>query len=478
MSAATLRPAVLSEAAQATRGSGIRLAAELGSRLLGLATSVLLAAGLGVEAFGVFAAVSGVAVVVAELGELGLQQTASRALVAGTFTLRAMARARVALSALLLAVTAAAPLLAPPSWSGPIAALILYYGLSGWSEFLGVALRARGRRVAEALVLLGLRACTLGAVALSVALGLSLTGLAWAHVAASLPPLAAAAALAWRAHRGPASTDVPAARGVRDVLRAALPLAVNGALALVALRIELLVVYWARGAWDAGLFGAAVKIVEALNGIPSAIAAGAMPGLTREALHRRRGGLVRRRTVAATMLLAVPAAAGLALLAPGVLRLLGADYAAAAPALRLLAPAVVALYANAVLLHALIAAGRAGWLPRLTAVRVGFAALVAVVAIPRWGVVGAAAGLLAAEALLLALSARACRLAAFSVPLWEPVAVAAAASLPMAAAVGAMDVGTVAAAGAGAAVYAATLALAWAAARRPLMRVVGAEEAA
>ena len=137
---------------------------------------MLLAAGLGVRAFGVFAAVSGVAVILSELGELGLQQTASRALVAGTYSLRAMVRARVALSALLLAVAALAPVVARSDWSDVLAPLILFFGLSGWSEFLGVALRARGHRVAEALVLLALRACTLATVAVAVTRHLSLAG--------------------------------------------------------------------------------------------------------------------------------------------------------------------------------------------------------------------------------------------------------------------------------------------------------------
>ena len=194
MIAAPLRTPALSEAALATRGSGIRLAAELGSRAFALATSVLLAAGLGVRAFGVFAAVSSVAVILAELGELGLQQTASRALVAGTFSLRAMVRARLALTVVLVAVAGLAPLLARPDWSGVLPPLILYFGLSGWSEFLGVALRARGQRIAEALVLLALRAATLVAVVAAVSAGVSLAGLAWAHVAASVAPLLAAAA--------------------------------------------------------------------------------------------------------------------------------------------------------------------------------------------------------------------------------------------------------------------------------------------
>ncbi len=486
MIAAPARTVPLSEAALATRGSGIRLAAELGSRGFALTTSVLLAAGLGVRSFGVFAAVSSVAVILAELGELGLQQTASRALVAGTFGLRAMVRARLVLSVALLAVAGLAPVLARADWRGVLPPLILYFGLSGWSEFLGVALRARGHRVAEALVLLALRAATLVAVVAAVSLGLSLAGLAWAHVAASVAPLLAAAALAWRAHRGPAAHDAPtppALHSVGEVLRASLPLAVNGALALVSLRIELLVIFWTRGPWEAGLFGAAVKIVESLNGVPSAVAAGAMPALTREAM----GGAhaqpeppreVRARTAATAALLAVPAAVGLALLAPGVLLVLGRDYVAAAPALRVLAFAVVALFMNVVLLHALIAAGRAAWLPRLTAARVVFAAVVAFIAIPRWGVVAAAAGVLASEVLLLLLSSRACRLAGFAVPLSAPLGVAVAATLPMAAAVAMLDAGAVPSALTGALVYAGTLAVAFSLVRGPLLRMLGAREAA
>jgi len=270
---------------------------------------------------------------------------------------------------------------------------------------------------------------------------------------------------------------MPAPHTVGEVLRGSLPLAVNGGLALVALRVELLVVFWARGSWEAGLFGAAVKIVEALNGVPSAIAAGAMPALTREAMQHG-SSAVRARTAATAALLAVPAAAGLALLAPGVLLVLGQDYVGAAPALRVLAFAVVALYMNVVLLHSLIAAGRAAWLPRLTAVRVVFAAAVAFVAIPRWGVVAAAAGVLAAEVLLLALAARACRLAGFAVPLAAPLGVALAATLPMVAAVALLDGGTILAAVIGALVYTGTLALAWTLMRQPLLRLLGTGAAA
>ena len=140
------------EANDATRGSAIKLAAEVVSRGLGLLTTVLVTRGLGVEGFGVFGGPFVAAVLVAELGELGLQATASRALVAGTVSLRSLARARLAL----LAVVGGLALVSVPV-SPVLSPLVLFFLLSGWGEFAGVALRCRGGRVQEALLLCVLR---------------------------------------------------------------------------------------------------------------------------------------------------------------------------------------------------------------------------------------------------------------------------------------------------------------------------------
>jgi O-antigen/teichoic acid export membrane protein len=478
------------EAADATRGSGVRLAAEVGGRALSVATSFLIAVGLGVEAFGVYAALTGVAVILAEAGELGIQGTAQRALVARTFRLRDLVRTKLALGLLLLLLAPAIPLalraalsvlapLLPAGTSFPAASssgllvvvFVFYFALSGWSELFGVALRARGRRGQEAGLILFLRACGLVAVAIALARASGLSGLAWAHVLSTVPPVLLGALLVLRAY-GDDATDAPA-HGVREVLKVSWPLAVNGGLALLSLRVELLVIFGLRGPREAGLFGAALKLVESLNAVPAAISGGAMPALTREAL--RGSGLVRARTAATVALLAVPGAAGLALLAPGVSALLGAAYADAAAPLRVLAPALVALFMNTVLLHALIAAGRAATLPKLTAVRVAAAAVLALALVPRFGVTGAAAGFLLSELLLGALAWRACAAAGFAVPLAAPRARALAVSLPMAAAVAFFGGGTVAAALVGALVYGATLALAWRVAPATFERYLHAE---
>jgi O-antigen/teichoic acid export membrane protein len=387
----------------------------------------------------------------AELGDMGLHVTASRALPAGALPLASLLRARLLLSGLVAIVTlgllGAWPALAP---------LFLYFALAGWSEFLGVALRSLGSRGGEALVILALRAGGLVLAALALGAGGGLRRVSWALAASPLPAVALGALLL-RGRRGPVAEGAP---GVASVLRGSFPLAVNGVLALASLRLEVLALAALRGAREAGLFAAAMKVVEALNMVPAAISAGAMPALAREGL--RGDGPVRARTAGSVALAAVPAGAGLLLVAPELaVGVFGASFAEAAAPLRVLAVAVVALFMNSVLLHALLAAGRAGWLPWLTGLRVALALAAALSLVPRFGVLGAAAGFVAAELLMLLLSARACAIARFPVPLLRPLLRACGASLPMAAAVALLGGGLAASVALGALVYAATLAAAW-----------------
>lgn len=477
----------MSEAREATRGSGIKLATEAVGRVLSVVATFLVAAGLGVEGFGVFSALSGVAVLAAELGDLGLQGLTAPALVSGRFRLEDLRRAKWALTALLAllavslhlaAATALPPLLAlvspaAPGGGGGAAAglllpLILYYGASGWIEWQGVALRALGRRGEEAAVLLLMRAATLVAVAAALARSPSVGGVAWAQAFSTVPAFVLGA---WRVRRL-APGAAPAAT-VRQALAAAWPLAVNGALALLSLRLELLLLFFWRGSREAGLFGAALKLVESLNAVPAAVVAGALPSLTREAAPAdRRPKAVRGRTAGTVALLATPAALGLALCSKGLVLVLGAAYAEAAVPLRVLAFSLLPLFMNTVLLSSLIAAGRADALPRLTGARVGAAAALALVLVPALGAPGAAAGFVAAELLLTALAARACGRARFAIPVIEPLAVAALVSIPMALAVAAAGPSLPACLGTGLLCYALTLGAAW---KRlpPLRRILG-----
>jgi O-antigen/teichoic acid export membrane protein len=469
--------ALRDEGREASLGSAVRLSAEAAARLLGVATTLFIARGLGPADFGLFAAFLGVAAIASEAGDLGLQTTASRALVAGTLPLRALVAAKLLLTALLwlaaLALSRVHPILAP---------LVLWVSLGRWSEFLGVALRARGWRSAEAAVLVCLRGAGLAAVLLAVPhgwtggasphswtvglQGLGIVVLSWRLALSSLAALALGVLLVARMPASPHSRMEGAGlqtrnstHGLGAALRASLPLGVNGVLALASLRVELLVLAFTRSDGEAGVFAAAFKVVEFLMLVPSAIAAGAMPALTREALRGESRAVLR--TAATVALLAVPAATGIALVAPGLVpRVFGAAYAGGATPLRVLALAVVPMFLNTVLLHVLVAWGKAGVLPGLTAARLLLAAALAAILIPPFGVLGAALGLALAETALTLLAARACAKGGIPVRLTSLLALAAAASIPMAVATALRHPEPVQAALLGAAVYAATLAAA------------------
>jgi O-antigen/teichoic acid export membrane protein len=440
------------EASAATRGSAIKLGAETLGRLVGMATAVAIVRVLGPEGYGTFAALSVGAVVAAEAADLGLQGTASQALVAGTFSLRDLARAKVFISALVLVlallIVPVAPVFAP---------LLIFFTLAGWSEFLGVALRARGRPFLETILILCLRLCGLLAVGGAIVFGATLSLVAWGQALSTVLPVLLGL---WLIRRHPSASPAPAAHAPTAILQRSFPLAVNGGLALLSLRVEFLAVKLLKGAYDAGLFAVALRVIEFLNMVPSAICAGAMPALTREAL--RGEGPVRRRTGMTAALLAAPAAAGLLLVAPEVVVLLGgAEFAAGGQALRVMALALPPLFLNAVLLHSLIAAGRASTLPRLTFVRVTAATVLALLLVPRFGIVGGAVGFVVSEVLLLVLAARACAAARFPVPVLQPFLVAVLAAAPMGALVAAVGGGLALSVLLGLAAYALTLTLAW-----------------
>jgi O-antigen/teichoic acid export membrane protein len=453
-----------SEADEATRGTAVKLAAELSSRLLTFATTWLLGRALGVADFGRFNLLAAIAVLLAELGELGLQNLASRALVAGTHSLRSLARARLLLLGLVALVALLAVPLAPALASqlraevpdgAVLALLVLWFALAGWCEFTGVALRCRGGRLQEALLLVVLRGLGLVGAGSALAAGAGLRGVALALALSPLPALVLGYLLLRRyPEPHPAAGGPPLA-----VLRESAPLAVHGGLLLLSPRVEFLVLSRFASAAVTGSFAAALLFLWPLALVPSAVVAGAMPALTREAL--RGGDAVRRRTAATAGALAAPAAVGLALVAPALVRvLLGPGYEPAGALLRLLAASLPAAFQNALVAGALIAAGRAAWLPRLTAGRVVLALALAFVLVPRFAATGAAAGLVCAEWTLLAAGRFACRRAGFPVPAGAAIGWGLVACVPMALAVSSVRASLPLALGLGGLTWIATLAAA------------------
>jgi len=436
------------DAGEASRGSAIKLAADVAGRCLGLGTALLITRALTVGDLGRFEIAAALAVLAAEAADLGLSATSARDLVAGRVSIRAVLRAKLLLSA---AAATVLPVLVLAGGFEPLTIpLLAYFVLGGWAEWLGVVLRVRDRPLLEAITLLVLRAGVLAAVAVTLWGRPNLPWLAAAHAVATIASVAVGGVLAWQfAGRRGGPDPGPVA-----VVRAARPLAVNSVLALLSLRIELL----ALGAWgaagDAGLYAPASKLVSFLLVIPAAVCAGAMPALVREIARGQRAA--RERTATTLGLIAAPAAVGLWLV-PGVVLIFGEQYAEAVRLVRILAFAVPMVFLNALMLHTLVAAGRGGRVARLTAVRVTVAAAAAAVLVPAAGVSGAALGFMLAELALLWLGHRACADAGVRVPILRPILAGLVLSAPMAVLVAVLHAPDLVKVAAGAGAYAATL---------------------
>lgn len=401
----------------ATRGSAARLGAEIGVRALRMATAFLLVAGLGAAGFGVYAALWGVAVLAAEAADLGLRTFACPALAGRRVGLAPLVRTKLWLlgaSFAVLAVIAVGTV--PRSGSaGTLLALLAFVAaalLVTAAELGGVLLRALSRRLEEAAVLIVMAAGTLGGTLWVLAEPASEGRLLELALVQAGGALAALLLAAWWLTRETVPDRVPGA-DLRAILAQSLPLGLNAALALATMRIEILLLFLWRGPLETGLFAAALKVVEALNAVPGAVAAGALPALAREGRGTR--GSARVRTAATVLVLAIPSALLLGLVAPVAAARVG--YAGAALPLRILAFAVVPMFVNAAALHTLLAAGRGELLPRLTSWRLVGAALLGLVLIPRFGAAGAALGLALSEWMLLILALRACRHAEVGIPL-------------------------------------------------------------
>jgi O-antigen/teichoic acid export membrane protein len=248
---------------------------------------------------------------------------------------------------------------------------------------------------------------------------------------------------------------------------------VYGGLLLLSPRVEFLVLRWTRGDYETGLFLTALNVLWPLSLVPSAVASGAMPALTREALAG--GGLVRRRTAATLALFAAPAAVGLMIVAPALVPFVfGADFAPAAVWLRIMALALIPMFINGLVSWAIIAADKAALLPRLVAARIAAAFVLALILVPRFGATGAAVGFVIAEVLLLAIGLRACSAARFAVPVARAILAALVASVPMALAVSGVSDNLLLALAVGLVTYAATLAAAWRLAPGLAGRLLGA----
>lgn len=416
-------------AREASLGSAIRLSAEVIIRISSIVATLWLTRAMGVATFGSFVLGLSIGLMIAELSDLGINAIVVPMIVRSPRNLKTLFILKALMSAAVVALCAA--LVPLGAWlSGLEVAVLalctLHFLAASWIEMTGTALRALGRRVDEAILLLVFR-FALVAMVIAAPFGLTLGGAAASYAAAVAPALLLSGALLFVRREVP--TPGEAGDSLHAILRQAAPMGLNTYLAIISTRVELFLLQAYQGPHMVGLFGGATRIVESLLTLPSAIAAGALPSVARDVVKGSRGAA--QRTFGLIVWIGVPAAIGLALCAPDVLAVLGPGFVEGAKALQILSLALFLCFANAALFHILIAAGDTAVIPRLTGMRVTVAAVVGLVLIPSLGLQGAALSFTTAEAVLfLALVRKAREHAPIEVA--RPVGFAVLACAPMA----------------------------------------------
>jgi len=382
-------------------GAG-KLSWDLGSRALSFALSILVARKLGAEAFGTYAVYWYSAWMVSQATDLGLHLVSLRSL-SRSFeprVFRGAVLAKGALTAAVLVLTLSALGAGISSAEEPLLLLLLAaHLLSSWIEFLGIALRSRGGIAREGLVLTVLRFASLAAAAGALSRGSDLETLAFALALSSLPALALALALLGKIDLRPRG-GTEAGRLVKE----ALPIGLVSAMTLFYLRADLFIVAAVAGASEAGFFQAAFRLFEATFVVSGGLAAGTFPMLA--ARFGEKGfETLARAVLGLLVLLSAPIALAFTAAAGPLLNLVYGDgFGGAAQPLSFLGIALVAVFANALTTHLLVASGRSRRLVLSIAVRLFVGVSLDVLLVPRWGASGAALAVAAAEWSLLLVS--------------------------------------------------------------------------
>jgi O-antigen/teichoic acid export membrane protein len=395
------RGALWAGSARSALGAGAgKVFWDAASRVLSFALSILVARKLGAEGFGTYSVYWYSAWMASQLTDLGLHLVSLRSL-SRSFESRAFWSAVLAKAGLTAAVVAVSGLAlgagAFAKGQAMLIALLATQLLGSWVELLGVTLRSRRGIAREGLVLSLLRLGWLAAAAWALSRGSDLATLAPALALSSLPALALAIALVAKLGLPFRGSDAG------GLLREALPLGVVSAMTLVYLRADLLIVAAVAGPSEAGIFQSAFRLFEATFLVSGGVAAGTFPMI---ASRFGKNGLepLARFLLGLLAILSAPIALAFALVPGPILTLLyGGGFAGAARSLAILGVALVAVFANALTTHLLVASARHRRLLLSIAARLVVGIVLDLLLVPRWGAAGASIAVAAAEwSLLLA----------------------------------------------------------------------------
>lgn len=309
---------------------------------------------------------------------------------------------------LLLSVVFLAAVLAGLWWLAPgpgmrRAAYLLagFMLLNSFTEFCNGLFQARQQMQLEAGVMAWQKLSLLGFGLLALGLGWGLYGVAGAYLAAGCNGLAAAVLILRR--RGLITGVRQIDPGyLRYAWRQALPLTLTTLFINLYFRIDMTLLAKMRPAVEVGWYGAAHKCIEVLMVVPAVLVTAVFPGFSRLFVEdRERLRKAGEKILRLLLLLALPLAAGLGLVATPLMRFLfGAGFAAAGPALAWLGVALAFIFLNYMLSYLLICAEQQKINALVSGLAVGVSLAANLLLIPRFGYAGAAAAAAVTETFL------------------------------------------------------------------------------
>jgi len=387
------------------RNSLSRLLSQGAGKLSVFLWSMMLARRLNPEGFGAYMYIAAVTVMIGMISDYGL----------ANLTIRDVARAPAASERALTHTMALRTLLALfayalyaglvftlPGFDGVIEPALIF-GLTiftvSWINGYNAILNAREQLHWSSFMNALMPLLTLTAGLLLLGMGWGLLGAAVASVFAGAAVLAAEISL-FRAKRIGYSRSLSSSTIV-DLLRRSFPFFLVALLSTVNVSIDSVLLESLSGKQAVGLYSAAFKLLVSLMILPAAISDAVFPIWSRDAAGGSSPNRLALHRVLRWLFIAGVLTAGVILAAaePLIRLLYGAEFIAAGPALRLLSLALVFMFLSAPLTVRLMVANR------LRAVLITFALVVAanilgnLLLIPRWGLIGAAAVRLFAEAL-------------------------------------------------------------------------------
>jgi O-antigen/teichoic acid export membrane protein len=274
--------------------------------------------------------------------------------------------------------------------------------LTSQLEFLNYAFRGYQRLEFEAGLILVSRILGPGLAMPFLLWGASLRVVAWNLLLANV------AAMLLGFHWLTRYFTVPdlrvSAADLKQVLAQVLPLGIAILSSALYTRMGILLLTRLTSLDNAGLFNAALRLIEPLQLIPAIALSAIYPAFAGEGLVQQR--LLSRRTLAGLAILGLPPALGGWLGASAIVAALyGPAFGQSAAALRCLAPALVPMFLNYALTHFIIARGRPWLNASFTLAILIENLLLNLWFIPRHGVAGAALSVLISELTFLCMCA-------------------------------------------------------------------------